>query len=68
MLENTDQKKLRIWINYTQFSQISKMELFAKIVMDFELLTIFAKSSISDVRLGSKYASDIHSEKVFLIH
>ena len=40
-----------------QFRQTSKMDVFAKIVHGFSLLTIFVKSSISDVRLGSEYPS-----------
>ena len=36
----------------------SKMELFAKIVKGFQLLTIFIKSSILDIRIGSEYASE----------
>ena len=35
----------------------SKILLFPKIVYGFQPLTIFAKSSILDVRLGSEYAS-----------
>ena len=34
------------------------MEHFAKIVNGFNPLTIFAKRSILDIRLGSEYASD----------
>ena len=34
------------------------MKLFAKIANDWEPLTIFVKSSILDVRLGSEYASE----------
>ena len=33
------------------------MELFAKIVQGFRLISIFVKSSILDVRLGSEYPS-----------
>ena len=33
----------------------SKMELFAKIVNSFQPVTIFAKSSILDIWLGSEY-------------
>ena len=33
------------------------MELFAKIVNAFQLLTIFAKSFILDIWLGFEYAS-----------
>ena len=38
--------------------QISKMDLFTKIVHSFSPLTIFQKSSISDVRLGSEYSAE----------
>ena len=34
-----------------------KMDLFAKIVNGFSPLTVFVKSSISDICLGSKYLS-----------
>ena len=34
------------------------MKLFAKIVNDFQLFTIFVKSSILDVWLDYEYASD----------
>ena len=44
---------------YSKTSRKSKMELFTKISNGFKLLTIFAKSSILDVRLGSKYVSVI---------
>ena len=37
--------------------QTSKAELFAKIANGFSSLTIFVKSSITDVRLGSEYPS-----------
>ena len=37
--------------------QTSKMERFAKIVNDFQLLTILAKCSLIDVWQGSEYAS-----------
>ena len=33
------------------------MDLFAKIVNGFDPLTVFVKSSISDIRLGSGYLS-----------
>ena len=36
----------------------SMMGLFAKIVNGFQPLTVFAKSSILDVRLGFKYVSE----------
>ena len=35
------------------------MELFAKIVNDLQPLTIFAKISILDISLGTKYSSDV---------
>ena len=39
--------------------QRSKIELFAEIVNSFKSLTLFAKNSIVDVWLGSKYASEM---------
>ena len=35
------------------------MELFAKIVKNEKLFTIFAKSSILGIRQGSEYASEL---------
>ena len=43
---------------YSEPSQTSKMELFARIIKGFQLLTIFIKSSILDIRLGFEYASE----------
>ena len=43
---------------YSEPSRTSTMELFAKIFKGFQLLTIFIKSSISDIRLGFEYASE----------
>ena len=40
----------------------SKMEHFAKIVNGFQPLTIFAKSFILDVRLGSKFTSELQNQ------
>ena len=40
---------------YSEPYQKSKMVRFAKIVNGLKLLTIFAKSSILDVWLGSEY-------------
>ena len=34
------------------------MDLFTKIVHSFSPLTIFEKSSITDVRLGSEYSAE----------
>ena len=42
---------------YSEPSETSKMKPFAKMVNSWKLLTIFAKSSISDVWVGSEYAS-----------
>ena len=47
---------------YSEPSPRSKKELSAKIVNNFQPLTVFAKSSILHVRTGSEYASEI-SEK-----
>ena len=44
---------------YSKSYQVSKMELLMKIVNRFQLLTIFAKSSILYVWLGFEYASVI---------
>ena len=43
---------------YSEPSGTSKMKLFAKIVDNFQPLTILEKTSIVDVWPGSKYASD----------
>ena len=49
LLSNADlQLILKVADAYSESSQTSKMELFAKIVNDQKPLTIFAKSSISD--------------------
>ena len=44
---------------YSEPSQTSKMQFFAKIVEDFESLIIFVKCSISDVQLGSEYTYEV---------
>ena len=44
---------------YSKHSQISNMMLFMKIVNSWKPLTIFAKSSIVDVWLGSEYTSAV---------
>ena len=51
---------------YSEPTRTSKMCFLAKIVNGLESLTIFAKSSISDVRLGSEYGSASSSK--FLIY
>ena len=43
---------------YPEPGQTSMIEPFAKIVKGFQLLTIFIKSSILDIRLGFEYASE----------
>ena len=49
LLSNADlQLILQVADAYSESSQTSKMELFAKILNDQKPLTIFAKSSISD--------------------
>ena len=45
---------------HSEPSQVSKMDLFAKIVKGWKSLTIFAKSSILDVCLGSEYTSGFY--------
>ena len=45
-------------------SNIGDRAFFAKIVNGFESLTIFAKNSIVDIRLVSKYASE-YNNKLF---
>ena len=45
---------------YLELSHISKMELFVKIVKCWKPLTIFSKSSILYVWLGSQYSSVWH--------
>ena len=42
---------------YSELSRISKMDLFMKIIHGWEPFTIFAKTSILDVWLGSEYAT-----------
>ena len=42
---------------YSEHCQTSKMELFEKIIENFESLTIFEKRSILNVWQGSEYAS-----------
>ena len=51
---------------YSEPSRIYQTELFAKIVNGFQQLTIFAKSSILDVRLGSEYTPESRS-KAFIV-
>ena len=62
---------LIVWINswhllsaevYSESSQTSKMESFAKIIDFFHPLTIFAKSYILDMWLGSECASTVDTK------
>ena len=48
-----------------QYAVEFKMELFAEIVKGFRLLTLFAKSSILHIWLGSEYASEISKGNYF---
>ena len=52
------------WVSkaWSQLSQISKMENFVNIVNGFKPLTIFEKSSILDVYLGSEYTFELHQK------
>ena len=45
---------------YSELCQTYKMELFAKIVNGFQLLTIFAKNAILDVLQGFECASVVY--------
>ena len=59
------------WKKNTAFpesSQTSKNELSAKVVNGLEPLTIFAKSSMSDARLDSDYASGLATAAYELKH
>ena len=46
---------------YSEPRQISKMEFFSRIVHVFQIVTVFAKDSISDVRLGSEYVYALYA-------
>ena len=52
---------------YSEPSQKSKIKLSAKIVIGFQLLTIFAKSLISDVLPGSEYTSEFNDPWLIFI-
>ena len=47
---------------HSECSQIPKMELFVKIVTDYKLLTIIAKSSVLAVWQGSEYISALFQD------
>ena len=44
---------------YTENNQTSRIEVFAKIVHRFQLLTIFDKHCILDISLNSEYAPEM---------
>ena len=50
---------------YSELCKLCKMEVFAKIVNGFQLITIFAKSSFLDVWQGSEYATINKSKWIF---
>ena len=51
---------------YLEFSQTSKMKLFANITVGIKLLTILWNSSTLDGCLGSKFDSEVCSSHVLL--
>ena len=53
---------------YSEPSRTSRIEPFTKIVKGQKLLTIFAKSSFVDVRMGSEYASGGINEPARHLH
>ena len=48
---------------FSELSQTSKMELFAKLISGIQPLTIFTKHSILDVSQGYDYTSDNTKQK-----
>ena len=52
---------------YPELSRTSEMELFAKVVNDWKPLTIFAKSSIIDVRLVFEYTPESQQAAKFKV-
>ena len=56
---NSQKHLLKLLVAILQPSQASKMEQFVKIVHGIKLLTVFTKSSLLDVWMGSKYTSVI---------
>ena len=44
----------------SELRQIFKMDFFSRIVHFFQPLTIFAKDSMSDVRLGPEFVSALY--------
>ena len=56
---NSQKHLLKLLVAILLPSQASKMEQFVKIVNGIKLLTVFTKSSILDVWMGSKYTSVI---------
>ena len=54
---NSQKLLLKLLVVLLEPGETSKMELFVKIVNNIKLLTIFTKSSILDIWMGSKYTS-----------
>ena len=51
-------QSLDIMISYHHVQYQKKLMIFTKMINGFQLLTIFTKNSILDVKLGSEYASE----------
>ena len=55
-------------VAYSEASQASKMELFAKTIEDFQQSAIFDKGSSFNVRLGSEYVSGYKKHSLYRAH
>ena len=56
-----------LFLDYVSYScQTSKKDCFAKIVGDFQLLTIFPKDYILDILEASQYTSKIRQKDCFM--
>ena len=55
-------------VAYSEPSQTSKMELFAKIIDGFQQSAIFDKNSNFDVRLGFEYVSGYKKHNLYRTH
>ena len=55
-------------VAYSEVSQASKMELFAKTIDDFQQSAIFDKGSNFNVRLGSEYVSGYKKHSLYRAH
>ena len=49
---------------YSEATETSKMELFAKVIIGFQPLPIFTKSFLLDVQLGSECTSEHYKRKI----